>query len=190
MTAVATTGLRLVLASGSPRRRELLAHLGLHFDVVVPDVDETPLEGEEPVAYVLRIARAKALAVEVPDGAAVVAADTTVEIDGRILGKPSDEDDAGAMLRDLSGRTHRVHTGLVVRRDGDVRDEVVTTHVTFVPLTEATLSWYVATGEPMDKAGAYAIQGAGGVLVERIEGSASNVVGLPLAQLSRLLREF
>lgn len=180
--------MHLVLASGSPRRHELLALLGWDFTVVVPDVDESSRPAEDPISYVRRIAHTKALAVEVAADAVVVAADTTVEIDGRILGKPVDGDDARAMLRELSGRTHRVHTAVVVRHGGDLRDDVVTTHVTFVPLTEAMLAWYLATGEPMDKAGAYALQGAGGVLVERIDGSASNVVGLPLAQLAALLR--
>jgi septum formation protein len=178
----------LVLASGSPRRRELLALLGWDFRVVVPDVDESSRPSEDPISYVRRIAHTKAAAVEVDAGAVVVAADTTVELDGRILGKPADADDAVAMLRALSGRTHRVHTAVVVRHAGDVRDDVVTTHVTFVVVPEPTLAWYVSTGEPMDKAGAYALQGAGGVLVERIDGSASNVVGLPLAQLTALLR--
>jgi septum formation protein len=174
----------LVLASGSPRRRELLAQLGLAFAVVVPDVDETPRSGERPVELVRRLALAKVAAV---DGDPVLAADTTVEVDGEILGKPVDADDARRMLRRLSGRAHKVHTGVAVRADERVGAEVVTTIVTFVPLQPVVIEWYVGTGEPLDKAGAYAIQGAGGVFVEAVRGSVSNVVGLPLTTVARLL---
>ena len=174
----------LVLASGSPRRRELLAQLGLAFAVVAPDVDEAPQPGERPVALVRRLALAKAVAV---DGDPVLAADTTVEVDGEILGKPVDADDARRMLRRLSGRAHKVHTGVAVRESAAVAVEVVTTIVTFVPLQPAVIDWYIGTGEPLDKAGAYAIQGAGGVFVEAVRGSVSNVVGLPLTTVARLL---
>jgi septum formation protein len=176
--------INLVLASGSPRRSELLARLGVPFDVVPADVDETPLTGERPLELVRRLAVAKAAAV---DGDPVLAADTTVEVDGEILGKPVDADDARRMLARLSGRSHRVHTGVAVRRGGQVEVEVCTTIVTFVPLTGASIDWYLSTGEPFDKAGAYAVQGAGGVFVETIQGSVSNVVGLPLATVARLL---
>ena len=175
--------MRLVLASASPRRRELLERLGVEFDVVPADVDESPRASEHPRAYVRRVAAAKASAVAADGDAIVLAADTTVDVDGQILAKPVDDDDARAMLRSLSGRTHRVHTGVAMRR-GDAREvvtDVVTTYVTMVPMTPALVEWYVATGEPRDKAGAYAIQGAGAVLVERVRGSVSNVVGLPLA---------
>jgi septum formation protein len=174
----------LVLASGSPRRRELLAQLGLFFDVVPADVDETPLPGESPRDLVRRLAVAKATAV---DGDPVLAADTIVEVDGEILGKPLDAADARRMLGRLSGRSHHVHTGVAVRSGERVEVDVTTTIVTFVALTDGAVDWYLATGEPFDKAGAYAIQGAGGVFVETIRGSASNVVGLPIATVARLL---
>jgi septum formation protein len=176
----------LVLASGSPRRRELLAQLGVAFRVVAPDVDETPRPGEAPRDLVRRLATAKAAAV---DGDPVLAADTTVEIDGEILGKPTDDDDARRMLRRLSGRAHKVHTGVAVRAGGRRGLDVVTTIVTFVPLQPAVVEWYVRTGEPLDKAGAYGIQGHGGIFVEHVRGSVSNVVGLPLTAVARLLQE-
>ena len=176
---------RLVLASSSRRRRELLAHLGLQFDVVSPDIDETPQPGERPLELVRRLAVAKARAV---DGDVVLAADTIVEIDGEILGQPADQDDARRMLRRLSGRTHRVHSGVAVRADRRESVDTVTTYVTFVPLTPAALEWYLGTGEPFGKAGAYAIQGAGGIFVESVRGSVSNVVGLPLTTVASLLQ--
>jgi len=178
----------LVLASASPRRNDLLGRLGLAFDVVAPDVDETPGLGEDPVVYVERVARAKATAVA-GAGAVVLAADTTVVLDGIILGKPADGTDAARMLSALAGRTHDVLTGVAVRRaDGHVESTVVRTAVTMTAMSEAEIAWYVGTGEPLDKAGAYALQGSGAVFVERIEGSASNVVGLPLATVAELLR--
>jgi len=176
----------LVLASGSPRRRELLAQLGVPFRVVSPDIDETPLRGEAPRDLVRRLAVAKAAAV---DGDPVLAADTTVEVDGEILGKPTDADDARRMLRRLSGRAHKVHTGVAVRAGGRTGLDVVTTIVTFVPLQPAVVDWYVRTGEPLDKAGAYGIQGHGGIFVEHVRGSVSNVVGLPLTSVARLLQD-
>jgi septum formation protein len=189
--------MRLVLASGSPRRRELLVLLGLPFEVVPTGVDESPLSGELPVDLVRRLAIDKAAAIadsdlDVSDGGAsadvvVLAADTTVEVAGEILGKPVDADDARRMLRSLSARTHLVHTAVAVRRGGLTLHDVVTTSVTMTSLTDAAIEWYLATGEPMDKAGAYAIQGAGGAFVAEIEGSASNVVGLPLATVVELL---
>jgi septum formation protein len=178
--------MRVVLGSASPRRRDLLQQLGLEFEVVSPDIDETPLAGEAPVQYVHRLALAKSLAVPAPADALVVTADTTVDLDGNILGKPADAADAASMLRRLSARTHRVHTGVTVRVGERTATEVVTSLVTFTPLTAASIEWYVATGEPLDKAGAYAVQGAGGVFVQRIRGSVSNVVGLPLHTLVRL----
>jgi septum formation protein len=175
-----------VLASASPRRRELLAGLGLRFDVRVADVDESPLPGESPTELVERLAGAKAAAVGATRREVVIAADTVVVADGDALGKPVDGDDAARMLRRLGGRTHHVLTGVAVRRGGFLSTTVVSTEVTFRPLTEADIAWYVATGEPLDKAGAYAIQGAGGLFVERIDGSYHNVVGLPLAQLESM----
>jgi septum formation protein len=174
----------LVLASGSPRRRELLEQLGLTFRIAAPDLDETPHPGERPTDLVRRLAAAKATAV---DGDPVIAADTTVEVDGEILGKPVDADDARRMLRRLSGRSHKVHTGVAVRAGARVEAEVVTTIVTFTALSPAVVEWYLGTGEPFDKAGAYAIQGHGGAFVETVRGSVSNVVGLPLTTTARLL---
>ncbi len=170
----------VVLASASPRRHELLAQIGVPFIVRVPTIDESPEPGEPPDEYVRRLAFAKAAAVEVAADELVIAADTTVDVGGRILGKPLDEDDAASMLRSLSGRTHRVHTGVAVRHGDHEVAEVCTTLVTFVGLDEATIAWYVSTGEPMGKAGAYALQGAGGALVRDVRGSVSNVIGLPL----------
>ncbi len=179
---------RLVLASGSPRRQELLARLGIGFSVVVPDVDETPHPDEAPATMVRRLATDKAAAVAaISDGAVVIGADTTVALDGEIFGKPVDDDDARRMLRRLSGRAHHVHTGVVVRADDREVTEVVTTAVVIAPLGASTIEWYLATGEPFDKAGAYAIQGHGALFVEGVRGSVSNVVGLPLTTVVRLL---
>ncbi|MEQ1700443.1 MAG: Maf family protein [Ilumatobacteraceae bacterium] len=177
---------RVLLASASPRRRELLAQLGLQFDIAAPDVDETPLPGEAPVPYVGRLAIVKASAVAAAADTLVIAADTTVEIDGDILAKPADAAEARDMLRRLAARTHQVHTGVAVQLGDRVLSEVVTAHVTFATLTDAQIDWYVATGEPMDKAGAYAVQGIGGVFVEKVDGSVSNVIGLPLHTVVRL----
>lgn len=170
----------VVLASSSPRRQELLTQIGLEFSVRVPDIDESPLPDEEPRDYVRRLAFAKAAAVDASADELVIAADTTVELGGEIFAKPLDAADAAVMLRHLSGRTHRVHTGVAARRNGRELAEVCTTLVTFVDLDEAAIDWYVSTGEPLDKAGAYALQGAGGALVRLVRGSVSNVIGLPL----------
>jgi septum formation protein len=175
---------RLVLASESPRRRELLALLGVPFAAAAPDVDETPHDGEGPLELVRRLAADKARSV---DGDPVLAADTVVEVDGEVFGKPVDAADARRMLRRLSGRTHLVHSAVVVRWGERVESEVVSTSVRFVPLSPEAIEWYVGTGEPYGKAGAYAIQGAGGVLVEGIDGSVSNVIGLPLATVASML---
>jgi len=178
----------LVLASRSPRRIELLARLGIEPTVVPADIDETPLVGEDPIAYVERLARAKAIAVHERTGAShVLAADTTVDINGEILGQPVDESDMRRMLRLLSARTHRVHTGVAVISQQGITSQVVTSLVTFHPVTDETLEWYIASGEPLGKAGSYAIQGLGGTLVERIRGSMSNVIGLPLRETAILL---
>jgi len=181
----------LVLASASLRRRELLAQLGLVFDVVAADVDESPRDGEPPVTYVRRLSieKLRAVTARIGGDGVVVAADTTVDLGGRILGKPADAAEARAMLMSLSGTTHDVHTGVSVASAGRIVSDVATTAVTFVNLTPDVLGWYIATGEPFDKAGAYAIQGAGAVLVERVSGSVSNVIGLPLALLANLMEE-
>lgn len=177
---------RVVLASASPRRHDLLRSVGLEIEVRPADIDESVVPGEDPVAYVRRLSREKAVAVARP-GELVIAADTTVEVDGTILGKPADAADACRMLSLLSARTHRVHTGVTVGRDSSLETIAVSTAVTFVTLDAATIDWYVGTGEPMDKAGGYAMQGAGGALVERIDGSVSNVIGLPLAETLELI---
>lgn len=180
---------RLVLASGSPRRAALLARLGWAPEVRPADVDETVRRGETPEALVVRLARTKAATVAAGrDDEVVLAADTEVALDGRVLGKPHDDADAAAMLHALAGRTHAVVTGLAVVRGGACRTDLVTTHVTFRTLTDAEVAWYVGTGEPAGKAGGYGLQGAGAALVARIEGSDTNVIGLPLAATVALLR--
>ena len=178
----------VVLASASPRRHELLTRTGVPFVVRAPDIDESPVDGEQPVDYVRRLASQKAAAARPAPGELIIAADTTVDLDERILGKPLDDREAGEMLRQLSGRTHRVHTGVAVRVDGRELVEVCTTMVTFVELAESTIDWYVATGEPMGKAGAYALQGAGAALVSSVHGSVSNVIGLPMHVVLDLTR--
>ena len=172
--------IKVVLASASPRRLDLLSQIGVRFEVRVPDIDESPMDGEEPTAYVRRLAKAKADAVTSAPDELVIAADTTVDLESMIMGKPSDDHDARSMLRRLSGQTHRVHTGVALRLADQEVVDVCTTSVTFVPLDEATIDWYVATGEPLGKAGSYALQGAGAALVSAVEGSVSNVIGLPL----------
>lgn len=189
-------GRSLVLASGSPRRRELLTSAGLTFAVRAANIDETPLPDEGATVYVRRLSIEKAAASAASPLAStadvIIAADTTVEANGLILEKPLDDDDAYAMLRRLSGRTHRVHTGVTVSvaRDGARRSTtiLVTTEVTFVALTDDVIDWYLATGEASDKAGAYGIQGAAAAFVERIDGSVTNVIGLPLAETLDALR--
>ena len=179
---------RIILASSSPRRRELLEQLGLTFTVLAPDVDESPLPGEDPISYVGRVAVDKVNAVAIED-ALVIAADTTVEIDGEIVAKPADIADARTMLCRLSGAVHFVHTGVALKFGDRCVTETVTSRVTFVPLTDETIEWYLATGEPLDKAGSYAIQGAGAVLVQSVEGSVSNIIGLPLHTVVELAAE-
>lgn len=183
----------LILASGSPRRQELLRTIGVDFHVQPADVDESERPGEDPVAYVERIAVAKATAVvhRLGMGAGdvvVLAADTTVDVDGEILAKPADDDDARRMLRLMSGRTHRVHTAVVGWRISAISTATVTTEVTFTDLSDADIDWYLSMGEHLDKAGAYGVQGAAGALVRRIDGSPSNVIGLPLAETVEVLR--
>lgn len=186
---------RFILASRSPRRAELLAAAGFVFDVVPADIDETRWPGEPPDRYVVRMAREKALAVRRAAARAgaepVLAADTAVVVDGRVLGKPGDAGEAAEMLRALSGRTHEVMTGLALAgSDGRLTAECVVSRVTFATLSEPEVEWYVTTGEPMDKAGAYAVQGLASRFIERVEGSYTNVVGLPIASVYRMLRTF
>jgi len=177
----------LVLASASPRRRALLEQLGIPLRVDPAHLDENVRAGEPAERYVLRLAREKAEAVQARHPSEMVlAADTSVVLDGAVLGKPATADEAMEMLRKLSGRTHQVMTAVAVAGAGE---RLVTAGVTFALADDAALRWYVSTGEPMDKAGAYAVQGIGGFLVERIEGSHSAVVGLPLVETVALLRE-
>lgn len=171
--------MRLTLASASPRRRMMLEPLGYTLDVRPADIDETPRPGEAPEAYALRLAQEKLAGAPSP----AVAADTVVHLDGEIFGKPQDAEDAARMLRALSGREHLVTSAFALRVEDAVVSQAVTTRVRFRALREAEIRGYVATGEPMDKAGAYGIQGVGGFLVATIDGSYSNVVGLPLAEL-------
>lgn len=186
----------LILASASPRRRELLAQAGYAFEVRPAHVPEDPRPGEEPIAYVVRLAREKAEAVygelagrdgSAASGLTVLGADTTVVVDGEILAKPEDAADAARMLGMLSGRTHRVITGVALATAEGTEVAAEATAVRFVALAEEEIAAYVATGEPMDKAGAYAIQGRAAKWIPRIEGCYFNVVGLPLALVSAML---
>lgn len=182
-----------MLASASPRRRDLLEQLGLAVECIPADLDEAERDGESPAGYVSRLARQKAEAVAAtldPDdeGWVVIGADTCVALDGRIFGKPVDGADARRILRTLSARPHEVLTGVATITSHAAAVEVDRTTVTMTPMTDAEIDWYVATGEPEGKAGAFAIQGVGGAFIERIDGSVSNVVGLPLACTRRLLR--
>jgi septum formation protein len=190
----------LVLASASPRRRELLTQAGFAFEVRPAHIPEDPLPGEDPIAYVVRLARQKAEKVyrdfgqpesgdTAPDAITVLGADTTVTLDGQILGKPEDPADAARMLRMLSGRTHRVITGVAVVNAQRTEVAAEVTAVQFLTLSDEEIAAYIATGEPMDKAGAYAIQGRAAKWIPRIVGDYFNVVGLPLALVSQLLSE-
>jgi septum formation protein len=185
----------LILASASPRRRDLLEQIGLTFTVETADIDETPRLAEDPVAYVQRLAEHKAAAVFARQAnrsrLVVLGADTTVVCDRQILGKPADEADAARMLRMLSGRTHQVITGVALlsaTAPPFVAAEI--TDVDFSPLTESQIAAYISTGEPMGKAGGYAIQGRAAKFIPRISGDYSNVVGLPLARVTAMLAEF
>jgi septum formation protein len=179
-----------ILGSASPRRAELLRQAGFSFEIDAADVDETPLQAEDAASYVARVARNKAAAVarRHPPTAVILTADTTVVVDGVVLGKPQDDADSARMLSLLSGRAHDVFTAVVVRRGAVERVEVVSTRVTFLDLTAADIAWYVQTGEPEGKAGAYGIQGRAARFADRIEGSWSNVVGLPISTVWRMLR--
>jgi septum formation protein len=176
-----------VLASGSPRRRELLAGLGLEFTVRAADVDEIPLPGETPAACVRRLAHAKA-AARIGKDELVLAADTIVVLDGRLLGKPRDPADARRMLASIAGREHTVLTGMSLHDEWSGRQEaaVEASRVRMARMSASEIDWYVATGEPLDKAGSYAVQGIGALFVESVYGSYTNVVGLPLPATYRL----
>lgn len=182
----------LILASASPRRREMLERIGVPIEVVPANIDESTRAGEPPDAYVARIARAKATAIARP-GRWVLAADTTVTLDGAILGKAASPDEATAMLRTLSGRTHQVLTAFVLagERAGApwLHEQQVSSDVVMTEFDAATIADYVASGDWRDKAGAYALQGIGAALVRGVHGSVTNIVGLPLAEVVAALRE-
>ena len=188
---MATSGNSFVLASSSPRRRLLLSMAGYRFDSEAPDVDESLLEEEPPEEYVTRIATAKARAVAAqhPPGTVVLGCDTTVALDGQILGKPLDEADAARMLLSLAGRTHTVYTAFALVRSGEegLEQGIDAARVTMRPVTEEEATGYAASGEPLDKAGAYALQGAGKEFVEHVDGLRSTVIGLPLEPIIDLL---
>jgi septum formation protein len=180
---------RLVLASASPRRARILRELGVSFRVQVSNQDESLRPGEDGAVAVVRLARAKGLAVARAETLPVLAADTEVLCDGQILGKPAHERDAVAMLRRLAGRAHEVVTGICVVAGGAARSGVERSVVRFAPMNEEELRWYAATGEPLDKAGGYHVDGKGALFIETVEGSPSNVAGLPVRLLLRLVRE-
>ena len=182
--------MRVILASASPRRRDLLTMVGIAHEVIPADVDETYGAGEVPRAHAERLAREKAsvLAARAPD-AVIIAADTIVVVDGDVLGKPRDADEAARILRRLAGRTHTVFTAVAVARGAKMLSGVEEVGVTFRPLDDATITSYVATREPMDKAGAYGIQGYGAAIVERIDGDYFAVMGLAIGRMLALLRE-
>jgi len=180
----------LILASASPRRRELLTQIGLHFEVIPAHIDETPRAAEDPATYVQRLALEKAHALQkLYPHAIILGADTTVVLDGVALNKPASRADAERMLRSLSGRTHQVQTGLALLSPTTRRTHLETTAVTFAPIAEADLEHYLNTPDPYDKAGAYGIQGYAARWIPRIEGDYFNVMGLPLAATIHLLRE-
>ena len=183
--------LPLILASSSPRRAELLQAAGISFRVQAANVDEAVQTGERSIDYVIRLAREKASVVAelCQESAVVLGADTIVVIENELIGKPADEDDARRMLRMLSGKWHEVLTGVALITTREARTDAATTRVKFAPLSDDEIEWYVESGEPSDKAGAYAIQGLASRFVERIEGSYSNVVGLPVETVWRLLKE-
>lgn len=183
--------MKFILASASPRRRELLASIGLDFDVEPSNVPEVHREGEAPEEYVARLSREKADALARRHPARwVIAADTTVLLGDELLEKPADAADAARMLAAIAGRTHVVYTGVTLdRRDNDYREtRVAESEVRMLPLTSQDIEWYIRTGEPLDKAGAYAVQGVGAMFIDSIHGSYTNVVGLPLATLFQMLR--
>jgi nucleoside triphosphate pyrophosphatase len=180
---------RLVLASASPRRALILRELGVPFRVVVSHQDETLVAGEDATSAVERLARAKAAAVATRETLPVLAADTEVVCDARVLGKPRDAGDAASMLQCLAGRPHEVVTGVCLASGGVLRSGVERTTVTFAPMSAAEIGWYVATDEPLDKAGAYHVGGRGALFVESLVGSPSNVAGLPVRLFFRLASE-
>ena len=184
--------MKIVLASQSPRRQDLLGQMGLEFTTRSPQIDEDAFQGRDARDLVQTLSREKArwVAAQLPGDPIVIGADTVVVRDGTILGKPKEPADARAMMASLSGRTHQVYTGVTVCQGDKVVTQAEETQVTFRPLTQQEIACYVATGEPMDKAGAYGIQGLGGLLVAGIQGDYHNVVGLPVCRLGQILRDF
>lgn len=184
--------MKIILASQSPRRRELLGKMGLEFTTKSPEIDEAAIQGLPAQELVKALSREKALhiAKDADPDAIVIGSDTVVVLDGVILGKPADRADAIRMLTGLSGRSHEVCTGVTVCQGDKVVSQAEVTQVTFRTLTQDEIAQYVATGEPMDKAGSYGIQGYGGLLVSGIQGDYSNVVGLPVCRLGRMLLDF
>ncbi|HXI14410.1 MAG TPA: Maf family protein [Thermoanaerobaculia bacterium] len=180
----------LILASASPRRRELLQTIGFHFEVQASEVEEVRGDNEAPERYVARLSEEKAAAVgQLRKGSWIVAADTTVVIDDQVLEKPQSRDDAVKMLTIIRGRTHLVHTGVRLQSPSGTGETTTTTsRVTMSSISDSEIEWYVSSGEPMDKAGSYAIQGIGAIFVELVEGSYTNVVGLPLETLMKMMR--
>ena len=182
--------MEIILASQSPRRKELLQLMGLDFQIQVADIDETMDKSCAPFEEVARVSAMKAQAVQAGEDAVVIAADTIVVCEGKILGKPHSEKEAADMLRLLSGKSHQVMTGFTVRRGSRVKPHAEVSNIRFRPLEEGEINAYVATGEPMDKAGAYGIQGKASLFVSGLEGDYYNVMGLPICALGQCLREF
>jgi septum formation protein len=183
-----TTLPKIVLASGSPRRKQILTSVGWEFTSIPPDIDESERDGESPVDYVLRLAREKAeLVAASSPGAVVLGADTTVVADGRIMGKPVDMDDARRMVRMLAGNWHEVLTGVAVVRDGETRTAMQRTRVKFSSMTDDEIEFLATKGDPLDKAGAYAVQAQAALFIEGIEGDHWNIVGLPVRLVYELI---
>jgi len=185
--------MQIILASASPRRKELLKYLGIEFDIIIPDIHEHAHDEEPPEAFCARISREKALEVrkEFQDSL-IIAADTIVVIDGEILGKPKNSDEACSYLRRLSGRQHTVFTAYTILFPGGCNEitRVVSSTVHFADMREDDIIWYVSTGEPMDKAGAYGLQGIGAAFVDAIDGSFTNVIGLPLSEVFKDIKPY
>ncbi len=180
---------KLILASGSPRRRELLSRLGISFEVITKNINESARAGESPADLVQRLSKDKALAVSLEHKEdLILAADTVVALDGRIMGKPHDKNEAFDFLSQLNNRTHEVFTGICLINKEQINTQVVCTRVTFGHFSDDILKAYTATGEGADKAGAYAIQGQGAFLISSISGSPTNVIGLPMQEVSKLLQ--
>lgn len=185
--------MRIVLASASPRRKQYLSYLGLPFEVVVPDVDESTVDGESPQQLVMRLSKLKAKAVSqrLSDSEAVIiAADTVVAYKGHVLGKPQNDDDAFNMIKMLQGDTHEVYTGCTILKGDRISNFAVSTKVTFASLDDELIRTYVNSGESRDKAGSYALQGIAAMLIQKVEGSVSTVVGLPICEVREVLKEF